>query len=298
MMTFGRLRTYGQLVAFSHTIFALPFAAVGVVVALREPHVPLTPLRVLALLICMVSARTCAMAFNRWADHRIDAANPRTASRPIPSGAMRPGEALGLAVGAGGVFWASAATLGRWPLVLAPAVLGVLCGYSYAKRLTWAAHLWLGVALSLAPGGAYVACGAEPTPGLLALMLGVVFWLFGFDILYSLQDESFDRAAGLHSVPARFGTVRALRWSAWAHVLTVAAWAASAVLLRRGPLYAAGVAVVAAVLVYEHRLVGKGDLTKIDKAFFDANAWVSVLFLLFTLADDWMLRSAVAPDPS
>ena len=162
----------------------------------------------------------------------------------------------------------------------------MLLGYSLAKRFTWAAHAWLGVALALAPGGAWLAIGAAPNLGIAAIMVAVVTWLLGFDVLYSLQDERFDRDHGLHSIPARFGLTRALVISAGAHVVTVFALATAGVVLHRGALFAAAVAVVGALLAYEHLLVGKGNLAKINKAFFDVNAHVSVGFFVFTLADE------------
>src|SRR6185295_10739276 len=162
-----------------HTIFSLPFAASAVVLSRAVPHVPLGWQRVVAMILCMAAARTSAMAFNRWADRDVDAKNPRTKSRHVPSGAVKAGEALALALGSGAVFIAGAATLGFWPAVLSPFVLAILLGYSYAKRFTWAAHLWLGVASALAPGGAWIACGATPTAGIFALMGAVITWLFG-----------------------------------------------------------------------------------------------------------------------
>lgn len=293
MNVIARVRTYGGLVAFSHTIFAMPFAASAVVLALAEPHVALTPLRVGAMLVCMVAARSSAMAFNRWADRDVDAANPRTKSRHIPAGQVRPREALALTIASAVVFVASAATLGAWPAILALPVLGVLLGYSLAKRFTWAAHAWLGVALALAPGGAWLAVGAAPNLGIVALMVAVMTWLLGFDVLYSLQDESFDRERGLHSIPARFGMTGALVISALAHVVTIAALAASGLLLHRGALFGVAVAVVAALLVYEHALVGKGNLAKIDKAFFDVNAYVSMGFFVLVLFDELRRRGVV-----
>lgn len=285
----ARVRRWGELVTFSHTIFALPFAASAVVLALKEPHLPLSPLRVLAMLGCMVAARTSAMAFNRWADRDIDAKNPRTKGRPVPSGRTSPGEALALALASGLAFCLLAATLGFWPAVLAPPVLLVLLGYSLAKRFTWAAHAWLGLALALAPGGAWIAMGAAPNLGIVLLMLAVITWLFGFDVLYALQDESFDRDAGLRSVPARFGARRAMALAALAHVVTIGCLAGTAWTLGRGPVFAAGVALVAVILVVEHRLVrgkdGQADLTKIPKAFFDCNAYVSMGFFAATLID-------------
>jgi 4-hydroxybenzoate polyprenyltransferase len=286
----SRLRVYGSMVAFAHTVFALPFAASAVVLALAEPHVALTPLRVVAMLACMVCARTSAMAFNRWADRDIDAKNPRTKARHVPSGAVRAGEALALAIVTGALFLVFAATLGFWPAVLAPVVLSILLGYSLAKRFTWGAHAWLGVALALAPGGAWIAMGAAPSTGIVSLMVGVVTWLVGFDVLYSLQDERFDRDNGLHSIPARFGTTGALVLSAAAHLVTASAFVGAGVLLHRGPFYFVGVALASGLLVYEHALVGKGNLAKIDKAFFDANAWVSVAFLVCTVIDEVVRR--------
>lgn len=293
-MMLARLRRWGEIVTFSHTIFALPFAASAVVLSLREPHGPLTPLRLVAMLGCMVTARTSAMAFNRWADRDVDAKNPRTKGRPVPSGRASAGEALALALGSGLAFCIVAATLGFWPAVLAPPVLLVLLGYSLAKRFTWAAHAWLGLALALAPGGAWVAMGAAPNLGVVLLMLAVMTWLFGFDVLYALQDEEFDRAQGLRSVPARFGVRRSMRLAAFAHVLTIGCLVGTAVSLRRGPIFLAGVALVAAILVIEHRLVrgtgGQADLAKIPKAFFDCNAYVSMGFFAATLIDAVLSR--------
>jgi 4-hydroxybenzoate polyprenyltransferase len=194
------IRRWGELVTFSHTVFMMPFAAAAVVLALSVPHESLTPLRVLAIIGCMVTARSSAMAFNRWADRDIDAKNPRTKARPVAAGRISAGEALALTLVAGAAFCGVAATLGRWPRLLAPPVLVVLLGYSYAKRFTWAAHAWLGLALALAPGGAWLAMGAAPGLGIVLLMVAVLSWLFGFDVLYALQDEHFDRGEGLHSV--------------------------------------------------------------------------------------------------
>jgi 4-hydroxybenzoate polyprenyltransferase len=280
-----RVRTYGSLVAFSHTVFALPFAASAVVLSLAVPHRGLDLGRGAALLGCMVCARTSAMAFNRWADRDVDARNPRTKGRHVPAGIVRAGEVLALAIGSGLAFVALAAVLGFWPGVLAPGVLVVLLGYSYAKRFTWGAHAWLGLALSLAPGGAWLAMGARPGPGILLLMLAVLTWLLGFDILYSLQDEEFDRGAGLKSIPARFGGKRARTISVGAHVATVASLAGCGLALGRGLPYAVGVVTAAALLVYEHSLVHRRGLSAIDKAFFDVNAWVSVVFFALVALD-------------
>jgi 4-hydroxybenzoate polyprenyltransferase len=290
MTILGRVRTYGSLVAFAHTVFALPFAASAVVLSLDVPHAPLTVGRLAAMIACMVSARTSAMAFNRWADRHFDAKNPRTRSRHVPAGAVSPREALALAALSAAAFLMFAASLGFWPLVLAPAVLAILLGYSFAKRFTWGAHAWLGVALALAPAGAWLAMGAKPGAGIVALMVAVVGWLLGFDILYSLQDEAFDREAGLRSIPARFGTRGALRISAAAHVVTVAALATCGLALHRGPTYAVAVATCAALLTYEQSLVRRRGLSVIDKAFFDVNAWVGIAFFVLVAADLYVSR--------
>jgi 4-hydroxybenzoate polyprenyltransferase len=284
------LRTYASLVAIAHTVFAMPFAASAVVLALAVPHQPLGVGRVLAMVACMVFARTSAMAFNRWADRDIDAKNPRTRGRHIPAGVVRASEALALALLSGACFVAASATLGFWPAVLSPGALLVLLGYSYAKRFTWAAHAWLGVALALAPGGAWLAMGARPSVGIVLLMAAVVTWLLGFDVLYSLQDETFDRDAGLASIPSRFGGQRALTISAVAHVVTVVSLSGCGLSLHRGPAYAAAVVICAALLAYEHRLVRKRGLAVIDKAFFDVNAWVSVAFFVMVAIDEALRR--------
>jgi 4-hydroxybenzoate polyprenyltransferase len=290
MTALARIRTYGSLVAFSHTVFALPFAASAVVLSLAAPHAPLSVVRAASMLACMVCARTSAMAFNRWADRDVDARNPRTRARHLPSGVVGAWEALVLAIASGLAFLGFAATLGRWPGVLAPPVLAVLLGYSYAKRFTWGAHAWLGVALALAPGGAWIGMGAAPSLGIAFLMAAVIAWLLGFDVLYSLQDEAFDRQAGLHSIPARFGLHRALAISASAHVVTVVALAGCGLALHRGLAYDAAVLVCATLLAYEHAIVRRRGLAVIDKAFFEVNAWVSVAFFALVAVDEFARR--------
>ncbi|MDB4946491.1 MAG: 4-hydroxybenzoate polyprenyltransferase [Labilithrix sp.] len=289
----AQLRRWGELVTFSHTIFMMPFAAAAVVLSLAVPHEPMSVRRFLAIAGCMVAARTSAMAFNRWADRDVDARNPRTKGRPVAAGRISAAEAFALTVVAGIAFCVLAWTLGFWPGVLAPPVLAVLLGYSYAKRFTWAAHGWLGLALALAPGGAWLGMGAQPNLGIVLLMVAVLTWLFGFDVLYALQDEHFDRQEGLHSVPSRFGTKRAMLMAASAHVVTVGALVATGAALHRGAVFFVGVAAVAVVLVIEHRLVRPKDpssgqlvdFAKIGKAFFDCNAYVSLGFFVTTAVD-------------
>ena len=286
-------REYLGLVRFSHTLFALPFALLGAALAAHGPggwHG--RPRDWVGILLCMATARTAAMAFNRLADRRFDALNPRTASRHLPSGRLS-ARSVAIFTAASSLAFVASTLLflpNPWPIALSVPVLFWLLGYSYAKRFTWGAHAWLGVALSLAPGGAWLAMGARPGAGIVLLMAGVVTWLLGFDVLYSLQDEDFDRSEGLRSIPARFGKLRALAISAGAHVVTVLALAACGVALGRGPAYAIAVVVAAALLVYEHSLVRRKGLAAIDKAFFDVNAWVSVLFFVLVTVDEVVRR--------
>jgi 4-hydroxybenzoate polyprenyltransferase len=284
----ARARTFSSLVKLSHTVFALPFAAAAVALATLRPHAALTTGRALLMLAAMVTARTAAMAYNRYLDRDIDAANPRTRDREVPRGIVSPAAALALTIGSSAAFVASATALGRWPGLLSVPVLVVLLGYSWTKRFTWASHLVLGAALALAPGGAWIAMGADPEPAILALMTAVMTWVGGFDVLYSLQDESFDREHGLRSIPARFGTLGAVVISALLHVVTVASLILCGLWLNRGATFFAGTALVGLLLVYEHALVGRGNLEKIDRAFFDINGYVSCAFFVLAAADVWI----------
>jgi 4-hydroxybenzoate polyprenyltransferase len=284
-----RVATYASLVALAHTIFAAPFAVAAILLATRRPHAPITIARIGAIAICLVAARTAAMAYNRFADRDIDAKNPRTKSRHIPAGLVSPSGALGLTLLSSAAFVGSAWTLGPAPRLLAVPVLLVLLGYSHAKRFTWAAHLWLGLALALAPGGAWLALGAAIEPGIVTLMVAVLTWVGGFDVLYSLQDEAFDRDLGLRSIPARFGGHGALRIARGLHVVTISALLATWRFLHGGPFFLAAAALVAGLLVYEHSLVRPTkdgvDLSRLDKAFFDVNGYVSLGFLALVAID-------------
>jgi len=282
------LRDYTSLVAFSHTIFALPFAATAVVLSLLQPRLPLTMGRVGAMVFCLVTARTAAMAFNRYLDREIDAKNPRTQTREIPAGAISAAAALTLTRVCCVLFVASAASLGWVSGLLSIPVLAILLGYSWTKRFTWAAHWVLGAALALAPGGAWIAMGAAPQAAIIALMLAVLTWVAGFDILYSLQDEDFDRNEGLRSVPARFGTLKAVWISRVMHVMTVLAWLSTGWFTQRHGAYFLGVGLATALLVYEHTLVGNGNLHQINRAFFTVNGYVSLLFFLLTALDVYL----------
>lgn len=282
----SRLRTWLELVRFSHTIFALPFAAIAYVLAHadREPSLRTAFLCVLAL----VSARTAAMAYNRLVDRDIDALNPRTQMRHLPVGAIGVTEVIAMVVISSAIFVASAWALNRLAFWLAFPVLGVLLGYSHAKRFTAAAHFVLGLALGIAPLGVFVAVRGTVDPtywqaGLLGA--SVLAWVAGFDLIYSCQDAEFDRAHGLNSVPARIGIARSL-WLARA--LHVSMIVLLIVLGREAGLttiYHAGLVITAALLVYEHRLVRADDLSRVDLAFFTVNGVISLLLAAFTIAD-------------
>jgi 4-hydroxybenzoate polyprenyltransferase len=275
-MTAQVLRHVGSLVRFSHTIFALPFALAAVILAL--PFALFTWTKLLLIVVCIAAARTAAMAFNRLVDRDIDAANPRTREREIPKGVLSVTFVRMLVFASCAVFVAGAHALGRLPLLLSPLALALALGYSYVKRFSSLCHLVLGAAIALAPGGAWIAMGAEVTLAPWLLVFAVASWVAGFDILYSLQDEGFDRNAGLYSIPSRLGTVGALWVSGLLHVATTALLVGVGLLLARGPAYYVGCALIAAILGYEHSLVKPGDLSKIDKAFFDLNGYVSLVF--------------------
>jgi 4-hydroxybenzoate polyprenyltransferase len=272
------IRRYGRLVALPHTIFALPFALGSAALAFRHAQVPLTLARVGWIVLAVAAARTAAMAFNRLVDRRFDAANARTQTRELPRGEISPAGALALTIAASSIFVFAAYCLGPWPLALSPLALAILLGYSLAKRFTWATHFWLGLALGGAPAGAWIAVSGGFGPAPLVLSLAVATWVAGFDLIYSCQDRAFDRAHALGSVPARFGVAAALRLSSLLHVLTVLALIAFGALLHLGPVYYAGTAAILLTLIWEHRLVSPDDLSRVNKAFFDLNGYVSLLF--------------------
>jgi 4-hydroxybenzoate polyprenyltransferase len=282
-MTTQVLRNVGSLVKFSHTIFALPFALAAVVLTL--PIVPFSWTRLVLIVVCIAAARTAAMAFNRLVDRDIDAANPRTKDREIPRGLLSAGFVRALVVASCAVFVAGAWALGPTCLLLSPLALALALGYSYVKRFSALCHLVLGAAIAFAPGGAWIAMGAPVTLAPWLLVFAVATWVGGFDILYSLQDEGFDRGAGLYSIPSRLGTVGALWVSGLLHGVTVGCLVGVGIVLVRGAAFYAGAALIAGILAYEHSLVKPGDLSKIDKAFFDLNGYVSVGFLACVLVD-------------
>lgn len=276
------------MIKFEHTLFALPFAMLGMLLA--AGGVPEGRI-VLWIVIAMVGARSAAMGWNRLVDREIDAANPRTATRALPAGLVTPGFVALFVAASLALLILAAWRLNPLCLALSPVAIVILLGYSYTKRFTWAAHLALGLALAGAPLGAWIAVTGSfaPTPFVLAGI--VVCWVAGFDVLYALQDETFDRARGLASIPARFGTVAALAISATLHVITLALLAAlpSVYPDGLGVTYWIGVAGCAALLAYQHTIVRPGDLSRLNAAFFTANG-VLALWLLAATAADLVVR--------
>ena len=277
---------YVNLVKLPHTLFALPFALVGVVIA-SASH-PVRWQQVAWVAVAFTAARFAAMAFNRLVDRELDALNPRTARREIPSGAIRATEAaLSVAV-ASALFLFAAWMLNPLCFLLSPIALAWVLFYSYTKRFTPLAHLVLGLGLGIAPVGGYLAItGAWSRPWwvLVALAVAVMSWVGGFDILYSLQDIEFDRAHALYSIPARVGEARGIMVARVLHAISVASLALVGVGIGAGWVYAAGVAVVAILLAYEHSLVHPGDLSRLDAAFFTMNGVISLTFFGFVLAE-------------
>tara|TARA_R110002049_G_scaffold72490_1_gene187018 strand:+ start:133660 stop:134571 length:912 start_codon:yes stop_codon:yes gene_type:complete len=298
----SRISDWLGLIRFSHTVFALPFAALAAVMAYSTPlpsgeHPAVRVRDMIGILLCMVFARSAAMAFNRLVDHRIDAANERTASRHLPAGILSRTQvmiftlacSLGF-IGSTALFWPN------WvPLAASIPVLIFLCGYSLAKRFTSAAHLWLGVALSLSPicvwaairGPVIFSFPSDLLPPVV-LAAAVAAWVTGFDIIYACQDADFDRQQGLHSVPSRYGVAGALRIAAASHAVMLVFLAALPLVAHRaglGVAFWAVLAVITALVIRQHRLVSPNDLNRVNQAFFDTNAVISLTLLVIGTAD-------------
>jgi 4-hydroxybenzoate polyprenyltransferase len=273
------LRSCFSFVRFGHSVFALPFALVGALLA-AEQHPP-TLARIGWIVVAMVTARTAAMGFNRLVDARFDARNPRTAGRELPRGVLSRGDAIGLVALSSIAFVLVTTQLGWICLLLSPLALAIVFWYSLAKRFTTWTQLFLGLALAVAPVGGWLAAGGRGgwEPWLLALAIGT--WVAGFDILYACQDLAFDRAHGLRSIPVRFGVARSLAIARGLHVATVAAMAAVALAAPLGPAYLAGVGGVALLLVWEQSLVRADDLSRVKQAF-DLNGYVGLFYLAAT----------------
>jgi 4-hydroxybenzoate polyprenyltransferase len=281
-----------RMVKFSHSLFALPFAASAVVLVSREAR--LDALRLALVAAAVVAARTAAMAMNRIADREYDARNPRTWRRELVTGEVPVAAAWALLLGASAAFVAAAALLSPLAGWLSIPVLAVLLGYSFAKRFTWASQLWLGVAQALGPIGVAVALTGRAPAAAVALGVGVGAWIGGFDVFYALQDLEFDAGAGLRSIPARFGVPGSLRWARGLHLVAALSIAAAGALAGRGAGWWAGSAILAAVLLAEHRLVAPGGelrRERINVAFFNYNAFASVAFALCALGDLALART-------
>jgi 4-hydroxybenzoate polyprenyltransferase len=268
-------------IKFEHTVFALPFAYIAMVLAAGGWPGWWTATWVT---VAMVGARTCAMAVNRVVDREIDARNPRTAGRHVPRGLLRPATLRVLAAAGAAVMFGAAAMLNPLCLALAPLALAFLIGYSYTKRFTWTSHWILGFTDGIAAAGGWIAVRGRLDPPALVLWFALTVWIAGFDLIYACQDVAFDRAHGLHSVPARFGIPAALRTARVSHVLTAAALALLGWMTGLGLLYWAGWLAAAALLAYEHSLVRADDLSRLNVAFFNVNGYVAVVVLAAVVA--------------
>ena len=285
-----RLSTYASFVRFSHSVFALPFALTGALLALHRTStwsLQAIGWRLFWIVVAMVAARSAAMGFNRLVDARYDALNPRTAGRELPRGAMSRTEAAIFVAISTAVFVFSAWKLGTLCFALSPLALAIVFWYSLAKRFTFYTQLFLGLAMAVAPVGGWLAAGGRGgwEPWLLGLAIGT--WVGGFDVLYACQDLDFDRSHGLRSIPVKFGVGRALAISRAMHVITVVCLAALHIVADLGWLYLAGVAGVAALLVWEQSLVSEHDLSQVKRAF-DLNGYVGILYMVTTAVAIWM----------
>src|SRR5215471_3649541 len=270
------------MIKWEHSIFALPFALCG---AMLAAHGLPTLHQLIWIIIAMVSARSAAMAFNRVADAAIDAENPRTRTRALPAGALTPGFVTTFVVVSCAIFVLAAWQLNRLALLLSPVALGVALLYSYTKRFTRWSHLVLGFALGIAPAAAWIAVRGSLDPRILLLTAAVTFWVGGFDVLYACQDYEFDRDSGLHSIPRYFGISRSLTIARAFHLVMIGFLIGLFLVFGMGKLAALGVLVVVLLLLYEHSLVKPNDLSKLNAAFFTMNGVISVLFFVFVAAD-------------
>ena len=274
----GRTNDYLSLVRFSHTVFAMPFALAGYFIGATEPGYGFSLRTFLLVLACMVFARSAAMAFNRWADFRFDALNPRTAVREIPSGKISRRQALIFVIGSSVLFILSAAFLNRLTLILSPVALLVVLGYSYTKRFTPLCHLVLGLGLSLAPIGAYIAVTGSFALLPLIYSFIVLTWVSGFDIIYSLQDDQFDRKTGLYSIPAVMSRGKALAVSIALHAVSVVLVVVAGLSGDAGWIYWSGAAIFTGMLGYQHMIVEADDLSRVNLAFGTTNGIAGVIF--------------------
>lgn len=277
-----KLKLILEMIKFPHTVFALPFAFIGAILA--EKKIPSLD-KIFWITVAMVGARSAAMSFNRLADWRFDALNPRTKDRALPKGILTPLQVMIFIILTGTIFIFATSRLNPLAFKLSPLALFIVFFYSYTKRFTILSHFFLGLSLSLAPIGAWV--GVKGVIELPALLLGsaVVFWLIGFDILYALEDIDFDRKTGLKSIPQKLGIKKSLYISRFSHLITVLLLFSLYPLLNLGYIYLIGLAAITGLFIREHSLVKENDLTKLDIAFFNMNGYISVVVFLATLAD-------------
>jgi 4-hydroxybenzoate polyprenyltransferase len=279
----GHLRSYLSLVTFSHTVFALPFAVIGFFAGIRYSHFSFEPALFLKVVLCMVFARTAAMAFNRYADRTIDIKNERTKIREIPSGIISPMAALSLVILSSVLFILTSYTINRLCFFLSPVALFVVLGYSYTKRFTWLCHFVLGVGLSLAPIGAYIAVTGRFDWLPLFFSFTVICWVSGFDIIYALQDEKFDKENKMYSLPSFLGKPGALRWSSFLHIAAAFFIIVAGLYAGLGIIYWTGSLIFMSLLIYQHTLVKPDDLTHVNRAFFTTNGIASIVFAGFAV---------------
>ncbi|MBA2848455.1 UbiA family prenyltransferase [Thermosulfuriphilus ammonigenes] len=275
-----KIRTLLEMIKFEHTIFALPFAFMGAVLAARGIPEARTSLLILG---AMVGARTAAMAFNRLVDLSFDAANPRTQNRPLVTGEVRPGETWAMILIASALFFFCAWRLNSLTLKLSPLALAILLAYSYTKRFTWLCHVFLGLAIGLSPLAGWIAVTGAFSWEPAILSLGVMFWVAGFDILYACLDEEFDRKVGLYSIPARFGRRRAFAISALFHSLAFGLFVLVGLLLSLGWIYYLGLTVTLGLFIAQRVVISPDDLSKMDLSFFTFNGAISVVMFLATV---------------
>jgi 4-hydroxybenzoate polyprenyltransferase len=278
----AKIKIILEMIKFEHTIFALPFAFTSSVLAARG--LPSWK-SIFWITVAMVGGRSAAMGFNRWADRKFDAANPRTKERALPLGLVTPRQVLVFTAASSMLLMFAALMLNPLSFYLSPVALVIVFFYSYTKRFTFLSHAFLGLALSLAPIGAWIAITGELDAPALVLGIAVLFWLVGFDILYSLQDIDFDKEAGLHSIPKRFGVRFSLFISRASHAVTIAGLFTLPFLLPLGFFYLVGIFAALGLILYEHSLVKEGDLSMLNVAFFNMNGYISLTVFVFTLLD-------------
>lgn len=281
-MIFRKIKIILDMIKFEHTVFALPFAIMSAFIA--SDGLPALD-KIVWILLAMIGARSCAMAFNRLADSELDEANPRTATRAIPAGRITKRAVWVFTVVSAALLVFAAYKLNPLAFALSPVALAVIVGYSYSKRWTFLSHFWLGLSISIAPIGAWIAIKGELDWPPMLLGLAVLLWIGGFDIIYACQDFDFDRAYGLYSIPARFGKKRALQLSTALHVLMVVALIGVTRLTNLGVLYLIGVGIVTILLVYEHAIVRPNNLSRVNLAFFTLNGIVSLVLMALSVAD-------------